>query len=92
MKWGSATPMACPWSSRPIERRSDMRKIPRVRERTATPAELEDERQRWLRAIAAKPPGDSIRDLRADLKRTTNAPAVSMAELVHANDNHLVRP
>jgi hypothetical protein len=64
-----------------------MRTVPRPkrpRERVATPAELEEERRRYL---AAKPslyaqPRETIRDLRADLKRTTNAPAVTMAELV----------
>jgi hypothetical protein len=63
-----------------------MRKIPRVRERTATPAELEEDRRRCLAARA------TIRDLRADLKRTTNAPAVTMAELEDGNDNHVVQP
>ena len=61
-----------------------MAKIARVRERTASPEELAEERRRYL---AAKPslfaqPRETIRDLRADLKRTTNAPVVTMAELV----------
>jgi hypothetical protein len=55
----------------------------RVRERTATPEELEDERQRWIRATT-KP---AIRDYRADLKRTANAPAIPMAELVHGGQS-----
>jgi hypothetical protein len=48
------------------------------RERTATPAELAEDRRRCLAARA------SIRDLRADLKRTANSPAIPMAELVES--------
>jgi hypothetical protein len=48
----------------------------RVPERTATPEELAEDRRRCLAARA------TIRDLRADLKRTTNAPVIRMAELV----------
>ena len=56
----------------------------RQRERVASPEELAEERRRYL---AAKPslfaqPRETIRDLRADLKRTTNSPAVTMAEIV----------
>jgi hypothetical protein len=63
-------------------------------ERTATPEELVDHHRRYL---AAKPSlfatsHESIAALRSGLKRTTNAPAVTMGELVFGNDNHLVRP
>jgi hypothetical protein len=61
-----------------------MKNTRRVRERVASASELEEERRRYL---AAKPslfaqPRETIRDLRADLKRTQNAPALTMAELV----------
>lgn len=37
-----------------------MRKIPRERERTASPAELEDERQRWVRATTPPAPEGNL--------------------------------
>jgi hypothetical protein len=49
------------------------RKRTAPRERTATPAELEDARQRWLRAR-----GPTIRDI--DI--TQKIPIVTMAELM----------
>ena len=56
----------------------------RPRERVATQTELEEDHRRYM---AAKPslfaqPRETIRGLRADLKRTQNAPAVTMSELV----------
>ena len=54
-------------------------KRPTPRERTATPAELEDERQRWLRA--ERP---TIRALRAGHHDTVEVPVLSMAELVES--------
>jgi hypothetical protein len=45
----------------------------------ATPAELEDERKRWLRAK-----GPTIRALRAGHRDTVEVPVLSMAELVES--------
>jgi hypothetical protein len=71
--------MACPVvRTNPRRKETNMRTI-RVRERTATPEELEEDRRRCLAAR------ESIRSLRADLKRTTNSPAVTMAELVESS-------
>jgi hypothetical protein len=64
-----------------------MAKIPRTRERTATPAELEDDRQRWLRATTPPRTRESIAALRVGLTETQDMPALTMGELVAANDN-----
>jgi hypothetical protein len=52
-------------------------KRPAPRERTATPAELEDERKRWLRAK-----GPTIAELRAGHRATQEIPVTAMAALV----------
>jgi hypothetical protein len=54
-------------------------KRPAPRDRMATPAELEDERKRWLRAK-----GPTIRALRAGHRDTVEVPVLSMAELVES--------
>jgi hypothetical protein len=56
----------------------------RVPERTATPEELEDDRQRWIRAMEAQRP-PTIAEMRKGLDITQNLPAVSMAELVEGD-------
>ena len=52
-------------------------KRPTPRERTATPAELEDERQHWLRA--ERP---TIRELRHGHHATQEIPIATMAQLI----------
>jgi hypothetical protein len=52
------------------------------RERVAPPAELEDERQRWLRATTPPRTRESVQALRADSEETQEEPDVTLAKLV----------
>lgn len=68
-----------------------MYKLPRQkktapRERTATPAELEEERQRWIRATMPPSTRETVAALRADLERTQESPAVTMHDLVFGGE------
>jgi glucose/arabinose dehydrogenase len=84
-KWGSAALTACPVVEAPLTEETTVKNVPRPkrpRERTATPAELEDERQRWLRATTPPRTRESIQALRAGLDETRDMPAMPMRELV----------